>query len=54
MCLTVFAATSGLTVIAGSCSSHRKSSVETKCDKDDTECQMKKTEKLNLSEAIKS
>ena len=53
-CLTLFAAASSLPVMAGGCSSHKEKISEIKCDKDDTNCQTKKTEKIDLSEAIKS
>ena len=53
-CLTVFAATSGLPVMAGGCSNHRNKSSEIKCDKNDTECQKQKAEKLNSKETAQS
>ena len=53
-CLTAFSATSGLPLMAGGCSSHRNKATEIKCEKDDKECQVKNTEKFDLSEAIKS
>ncbi len=53
-CITAISATSGLPVMAGGCSSHRKNATEIKCEKDDKECQVKNTEKFDLSEAIKS
>ena len=53
-CLTAFAATTGLPVIAGGCSNHSNESAEIKCDKDDKECQTKKTENFNLNKAVRS
>jgi len=53
-CLTSFAATSGLPVFAGRCNDHWKKTTELKCDKDDTECQRQKTEKLNSKETVRS
>ena len=53
-CLTAFSVTSGLPAIAGGCSSHRNKTTETKCDKDDKECQKKNAEKFDLNQAIKS
>ncbi len=53
-CLTLFAATSSLPVMAGGCSSHKENISEIKCDKDDTNCQTKKTEKIDFNEALKS
>ena len=52
--LTAFSATSSLPLMAGGCSSHRNKATEIKCEKDDKECQVKNTEKFDLSEAIKS
>ena len=42
-CLTGFTATSGLPLIAGSCSSHMNKKAEIKCAEDDTECQTEKS-----------
>ncbi len=53
-CLTSFAATSGLPVFAGLCNDHWKKTSEIKCDKDDTECQRQKSDKLNLKETVRS
>ncbi len=53
-CLTSFAATSGLPVFAGLCNDHWKKTTEIKCDKDDTECQRQKAEKLKLKETVRS
>ena len=53
-CLTVFAATSGLPVMAGGCSNHINKSSEIKCDKNDTECQKQKVEKLNFKKTTQS
>ena len=53
-CLTVFAATSQLPAMAGGCSSRKEKIEEIKCDKNDTECQLKKTEIFDVNEVIKS
>ena len=53
-CLTGFTATSGLPVMAGSCSSHINKKVEVKCAEDDTECQTKKAEKIELNKTVRS
>ena len=53
-CLTSFAATTGLPVMAGGCSSHNNKKVEIKCAEDDTECQIEKTEKFDLRDSLKS
>ena len=53
-CLTSFTSTSGLPVMAGSCSSHINKKAEIKCDEDDTECQTEKAEKFDLKDALKS
>ena len=53
-CLTGFTATTGLPVIAGSCSSHMNKKAEIKCAEDDTECQTEKAEKFDLKDALKS
>jgi len=53
-CLTAFSVTSGLPVIAGSCSSHTNKASEMKCDKDDKDCQIKNSEKIDFNQAIKS
>jgi len=52
--LTIFAANSSLPVRAGSCSSHRNKAAEINCDKDDTECQIKKTEIFDLKDINQS
>ena len=54
ICLTLSAATSGLPIMAGSCSGYGNKMSEIKCDKDDTDCQINKTEKIDFSETIKS
>ena len=53
-CLTGFTATTGLPVIAGSCSSHMNKKAEIKCAEDDTECQTKKAEKFELDKTVRS
>ena len=53
-CLTSFAATIGLPAFAGLCNDHWKKTTEINCDKDDTECQRQKAEKLNLKETVRS
>ena len=53
-CLTAFSLTSGLPVMAGGCNGYSNKASEIKCDKDDTECQTKNAEKLDLKKAIKS
>tara|TARA_B100000212_G_scaffold320872_1_gene279015 strand:+ start:30 stop:230 length:201 start_codon:yes stop_codon:yes gene_type:complete len=47
ICLTLSAATSGLPIMAGSCSGYGNKMSEKKCDKDDTDCQ-----KINLKRMI--
>ena len=54
LCLTGFTATSGLPLMAGSCSSHMNKKAETKCAEDDTKCQTKKAEKFELNKTIRS
>ena len=53
-CLTGFTATSGLPVMAGSCSNHENKTDENNCVKDDIECQNKKVEKYGLNKTVKS
>ena len=53
-CLTGFAATTGLPVMAGGCSSHMNKKTEIKCADDDIECQIEKTEKFDLRDSLKS
>ena len=53
-CLTGFTATTGLPVIAGSCSSHMNKKAEIKCAEDDTKCQTEKADKFNLKDSLKS
>ncbi len=53
-CLTGFAATTGLPVMAGGCSSHINKKAEIKCAEDDTECQIEKAEKFYLKDSLKS
>ena len=54
ICLTLSAATGSLPVVAGGCSGYNSKISEKKCDKDDTDCQIKKTEKIDLNEATQS
>ena len=53
-CLTGFTATTGLPVMAGGCSSHMNKKAETKCAKNDTECQAKKDLNFDLKDSLKS
>ena len=53
-CLTLFAATSALPAMAGGCRSHKEKISEIKCDKDDTNCQSKNTDKIDFNESLKS
>ena len=53
-CLTGFTATSGLPLMAGSCSSHMNKKADIKCAEDDTECQTEKAEKFELNKTISS
>ena len=53
-CLTGFTATSGLSLMAGNCSSHMNKKAEIKCAEDDTECQTEKAEKIELNKTIRS
>ena len=53
-CLTGFIATSGLPVMAGSCSNHINKKAEIKCSKDDTECQTKQVEAIELNNTVRS
>ena len=53
-CLTGFTATSGLPVMAGGCTNHMNKKVETKCDKNDTECLTEKAEKFELNNSVRS
>ena len=53
-CLTGFAATSTLPVIAGGCSSHMNKKAEIKCAEDDTECLIEKAEEFNLRDSLES
>ncbi len=53
-CLTGFMATTGLPVIVGGCSSHMHKKSEIKCDEDDTECKIEKTEMFDLRDSLKS
>ena len=52
--LTAFTGTSELPVVAGGCSSSKEKTEEIKCDKNDSECQIKKTEMFDINEVIKS
>ena len=53
-CLTGFTATSGLPLMAGSCSSNINKKAEIKCTEEDTECQTEKAEKIELNKTIRS
>ena len=53
-CLTGFTATTGLPVIAGSCSSQMNKKAEIICDENDTECQAEKALKFDLKDSLKS
>ena len=53
-CLTGFTATSGLSLMAGSCSSHMNKKAEIKCAEDDKECQTEKAEKFKLNKNVTS
>ena len=53
-CLTGFTATTGLPVLAGSCSSHMNKKAEIKCAENDTECQAEKNSKFELKNSLKS
>ena len=52
--ITGFSATSGLSVIAGGCSSHINKKAEIKCAENDTECQAEKASRLDLKNSLKS
>ena len=53
-CLTGFTATTGLPVIAGTCSSHMNKKAEIKCAENDTECQAEKASNFELKDSLKS
>ena len=53
-CLTGFTATTGLPVIAGSCTSHMNKKTEIQCAENDTECQTEKAEMFELKDSLKS
>ena len=53
-CLTGLTSTSGLPLMAGSCSSHMDKKADIKCAEDDTECQTEKAEKIELNKTIRS
>ena len=53
-CLTGFTATSGLSVMAGGCSSHMNKKAEIECAEDDNECQTEKAEKFELTKTVRS
>ena len=53
-CLTSFTATSGLPVMAGSCSSHMNKKAEIKCAEDDTKYQTEEAEKFELNKTLRS
>ena len=52
--LTGFTATTGLSVMAGGCSSHMNKKAEIKCADNDTECPAEKTSKFDLKDSLKS
>ena len=52
--LTGLTATSGLPLMAGSCSSHMNKKADIICAEDDTECQTEKAEKFELNKTIRS
>ena len=54
LCLTGFAATSGLPVMAGGCNSHMNKKAEIKCAEDDTECLTEKAEKFESNKTVRS
>tara|TARA_E500000331_G_C16753543_1_gene496386 strand:+ start:165 stop:359 length:195 start_codon:yes stop_codon:yes gene_type:complete len=53
-CLTGFTTTSGLTVLAGGCSSHMNKKAEIKCAEDDIECLTEKAEKFKINKTLRS
>ena len=53
-CLTGFAVTSSLPLMAGTCSSHMNKKEDIKCAEDDTDCQTEKAEKFELNKTIRS
>ena len=53
-CLTGFAATTGLPVFAGGCSSHMNKKAEIECAENDNECQAEKALKFDLKDSLKS
>ena len=53
-CLTGITATSGLPLMAGSCSSHMNKKTDIKCAEEDTACQTEKSEKFKLNKTIRS
>ena len=54
ICLTLSAAINGLPTMAGSCNGYDNKMSEKNCDKDDTDCQINKTKKIDFNETIKS
>ena len=52
--LTGFTATSGLSVIAGGCSSYKNKTAEINCSEDDIECQTEKAEKYGFNKNVRS
>ena len=54
LCLTGFTATSGLPLMAGSCSGNINKKADIKCAEDDTECQTEKAEKFEVNKSIRS
>ena len=53
-CLTGFTATTGLSVMAGGCSSDMNKEAEIKCAENDTDCQAEKASKFDLKDSLKS
>ena len=53
-CLTIIAVNSGLPLMAGGCRSNSNKSTEIKCDRNDTECQIKKNEEFSQKQVIQS
>ena len=53
-CLTVFTASTGISVVAGGCSSHMNKKAEIKCAENDTECVTEKAEKYELNKTVRS
>jgi len=52
--LSVFSATSGLSVLANGCSSPPNKAVEIKCAKNNTDCQTQKAENFKVIKTVRS